>query len=166
MADVKVHFLNLDESLTEDGHELVDFIESQFVEADRVNNIEVLNNLSGMVGHYYVNVYKAHAMSPERWVKEYPHGAANAWAAKTYLESQQQQAETVTGTAARTNDLAMQLEAFRESLEAEMQALRDENTKQAAEIEALKNKGKKPPKTEPTPEPETSAPEGAEPQEA
>lgn len=163
MAEQKVHFLNLDESLSGDGQKLVEFIESQFIEADRENNLEILNNLSGMIGHYYVNVYKARVMTPERWVKEYPNGAMNAWAAKAYLESQQQQAETVQETATKTSDLENQLNALKESLATEMQQLRDEIAKRDVEIEALKaSKGKKPvARPEPTPEPPK---EGARPE--
>lgn len=165
MAD-KPNFVNLDGSLSDDGKALVAYIEGQFIEADRTNNLEKLNNLSGMIGHYYVNVFKSRTMTSERWVKEYPNGAANAWSAKVFTESQQQQAETVAETATKTGDLATQLNALKESLAAEMNDLRAQIAARDAEIETLKAvKSKKPAKVEPTPEPE-AAPEGDEPQEA
>lgn len=132
------HFLNFDESLSDDGRKLVEFIESQFVEADRTNNIEALNNLSGMIGHYYVNVFKLKSMTAERWVKDYPNAAHNAWAAKEYHEAKAQESQTVAETAATTNTLVDELNKFKESVTAEMQALREEIAKRDEEIATLK----------------------------
>lgn len=156
------NFLNLDESLSDDGRKLVEFIEGQFIEADRTNNIEALNNLSGMIGHYYVNVYKMKAMTPDRWVKDYPNAAHNAWAAKEYLEAQAQESQTVAETAAATTTLADELKALKESLMAEIQQLKDEKAELAAKVETLEaakpeKKPAKAAKVEATPEPEADA---------
>ena len=59
----KPAFVNIDGSTTEDGRRLIDWIESHFIEADRANDITLINSLSGDIKHYYVNVYKLNKMT-------------------------------------------------------------------------------------------------------
>ncbi len=146
------HFLNFDESLSDDGRKLVAFIESQFVEADKTNNLEVLNSLSGMIGHYYTNVYKLGTMTADKWVKEFPNAAHNAWASKEYLEAKALESQQVAENTETTNTLVDELKAFKESMAAEIEALRGEIAKRDEKIAALESAkpAKKPAKTEDT----------------
>jgi hypothetical protein len=145
-------FLKFDNSFTDEGRALIAYIEGEFMEADKVNNLEILNNLSGMIGHYYVNVFKAKAMTPEQWVRDYPNAANAAWGAKQYRESQQQQAETVAETATQTSSLAAELTAFKEAVQKELDALKAENAALKTQVES--GNKKKPAKSEDTPETE------------
>lgn len=154
------HFLNWDGSLSGDGQALVAFIEGQFVEADHTNDLQTLNNLSGMIGHYYTNVYKLHTMKPEQWVKDYPNGAMGAWSAKQFVEAKLAEAQRNEETAQKTNTLEAEFAKLKESIEAEVAALKQENEALRAQLGSKKQPVKKPdptpeaPEGEPAPEPE------------
>jgi hypothetical protein len=153
MAELNPKFLNYDGSLSDDGRALVTFIESQFLAADKNNDIAALNSLSGMIGHYYVNVHKLHTMTPAQWVKDYPNGAMGAWSAKQFVESKQQEAQQIAENTEKTSTIEAELLKLKEALTEQSAQWEQERTALREEIDALKA-GKKPAKkAEPQPDP-------------
>ena len=138
------HFLSYDGTLSGDGQALVAFIESQFVEADRTNNLDLLNSLAGNITHYYVNVYKAKTMTREQWVKDYPHGAMGAWSAKLYTEAKLAESQAIVDTAQKTTTLEAELQKLKESVAETVAKLEGENAALRTELDSLKAPKKAP----------------------
>ena len=78
-------FIDQNNVITEAGKQVIEFVEAQFVEADVNNNLQVLNRLSGPIAEYYANVYKLHAISRERWLKDLRQSAENAYDILKYV---------------------------------------------------------------------------------
>lgn len=149
--------------LTLDGERLIAWIEAQFAEADRDNDLDRLNRLSGYLAYYYVNVHKLRAMTPAQWLQEHLHsGALAAWRDMQYLEEvtrqTAEQQEIVRQADSRLASLTEQLEMLRQELAAASQRI--------ADLEASPARGKRG-KRQPVSEAEGDAgePEAGEPEE-
>lgn len=153
------NFLNHDGTLTEDGRVLTQFIESYFSEADKANDLTVLNSLAGHIGHYYVNVAKMGMILPERWVKDFPNMAQAAWRDRDYIIAQEADKRKLEETAEATNDIADQLKTLNESLQA---ALAKIAVLEEAKVEAEPVKATKKSKKAAVQEAETDEPEDEE----
>lgn len=142
-------FLNSDGSMTEDGRKMIEWMESQFLEADQKNDVAFLSSgISGDIQYYYINVYKTKMMSPEQWLRDYRQGMAQRtwsnyqWSLLKAQEAEQQasqmeaQAQKSAELEAGMNSLKEALATQKESYEKDMEALR-------AEIERLMAGGKK-----------------------
>jgi hypothetical protein len=147
----KPSFVNIDGSTTEDGRRLIDWIESQFVEADRNNDVALINSLSGEIKHYYVNVYKLNKMTggdsngltPGKWLSDYRNSIAmNAWRNFQYTEEQAVRESQLDQTTAKTEELAKGLNDLQESLAEQFKKLAEDNATLRAELDKLR-KGKK-----------------------
>lgn len=148
----KPTFVNLDGSTTEDGRRLIDWIESQFVEADRSNDIALINSLSGDIKHYYVNVYKMNkmtggdsgGMTPAKWLSDYRNSIAmNAWRNFEYTQQQVVRQSQLEATTAKTEELASGLNELKEALLEQMGKLQEENAKLRADLDKLTPKSKR-----------------------
>lgn len=107
--------------LTPDGQRLIAWIEAQFKDADKNNDLSRLNGLSGYLAYYYVNVHKLRAITPAQWLEEHRHsGAAAAWRDMLYFEEvarkEAEQQAAVVETRTELSGLAEQLEALRQEL--------------------------------------------------
>lgn len=152
MDSNKPTFVNLDGSPTEDGRRLLAWIESQFEEADKTNDIALINSLSGDIKHYYVNVYKLNkltggvsgGLTPEKWLSDYRNSIAmNAWRNFLFTEQRAEQKSQLEATTAKTDALEAGLKEFKEALLGEMEKLREDNTTLRADLEKLRGKGKR-----------------------
>lgn len=148
----KPTFINLDGSATEDGRKLIEWIESHFVEADRTNDVALINALSGDIKHYYVNVYKMNKMTggdsggltPEKWLSDYRHSIAmNAWRNYQYTEQQAQRQSQLEATTQKTEELASGLNELKEALLGQMEKLQADSAKLRADLDKLTPKGKR-----------------------
>lgn len=135
-----VDFLDHRGALTTDAKHLTEWMEAQFAEADRTNNIERLNNLSGPIAHYYVNVFKTGFVKPERWFAETASFARNAWDIMHYVEQKAAQeaeiAEAAQAAKAKSDGVADELTKFKESVAAQVAELEKANAELQAKLEA------------------------------
>ena len=118
-------------ALTREGEHLIEWIEVQFAEADRSNDLMRLNSLSGPVAEYYTLVAKLGLKTPKAWIESLPQSARNAYDLMKYVEAQAAQAATVDKTASQADTIANELAAFKEQMSAEL-------AKRDAEIERLR----------------------------
>lgn len=149
-------------ALTPDGARLIAWIEAQFAEADKSNDLGRINSLAGYLSYYYVNVHKLQAMKPEQWIAEHLHsGAAAAWRDMTYFEEvAREQAEKEAKQQEQVTGIAGQIEALQKALaeaQAEIAALKEAKQPEA-EPEKPARKSRKAVKAEEAMvEPETEA---------
>lgn len=148
----KPSFVNIDGSTTEDGRKLIDWIESHFIEADRSNDVALINMLSGDLKHYYVNVYKMNKMTggesggltAGQWLSDYRNSIAmNAWRNYQYTEQQAVKESQLEATTAKTEALEAGLNEFKEAILEQMAKLQEENARLAADLEKARGKGKR-----------------------
>lgn len=97
--------------ITEAGHEVLDFIESQIKYAGR--NVNKMNGLPGYAKNYLVNVNKMKAMNSAQWLQEHITGAEAAWNDMVRLREAEESASTQSET---NSALVEQLEALRAEL--------------------------------------------------
>ncbi len=147
----KPNFFTADGDISPDGQKVVDYLETQAVEASV--DVAALNELPGYVKHYHLNVMRFHegtggsmGMAPAEWLKAFENsGAMNAWRALREVEAQQEQSEQVQETAEQTNVLAEQLEALRaemDTLREELQEAREEKVAEPAKPKRKPRKAK------------------------
>lgn len=161
-------FLNSDGTMTKDGDTLTEWIEAQFSGIDAANDVQALNRLSGPIADYYVNVYKLHSMTPERWLKEHGNSfAPSAHGIMTWLEAQMATEQRNAETATKADKVADELESLKAQLAeavAEIAALKeakvtvtveDDTVEADTEPEAKPRKSRKA-KAEVEPEPEAA----------
>lgn len=161
-------FLNSDGTMTKDGAILTEWIEAQFSGIDAANDVQALNRLSGPIADYYVNVYKLHSMTPERWLKEHGNSfAPSAHGIMTWLEAQMATEQRNAETATKADKVADELESLKAQLAeavAEIAALKeakvtvtveDDTVEADTEPEAKPRKSRKA-KAEVEPEPEAA----------
>lgn len=147
----KPTFINLDGSSTEDGRKLIEWIESHFIEADKANDIALINSLSGDIKHYYVNVFKLNKMTggdsggltPAKWLSDYRNSIAmNAWRNFQFTQQQEVRQSQLEATTQKTQELETGLGELKEALLTQMNKMQEENEKLKAEMERLR-KGKR-----------------------
>ena len=130
-------------AITPDGKRLVEFVVAQFEEADRENNVAALNNLSGPIAEYYVNVHKLGSLTPEKWLKDMSHSARNAYDIMQYVEAQALKesaaAQATADTANAVSGLEAELTKLKESIAEQVAKLEQENVALRQELEALHN---------------------------
>lgn len=131
-------FLNSDGTMTKDGAILTEWIEAQFSGIDAANDVQALNRLSGPIADYYVNVYKLHSMTPERWLKEHGNSfAPSAHGIMTWLEAQMATEQRNAETATKADKVADELESLKAKLAeaiAEIEALKESAQAEAAPV--------------------------------
>lgn len=127
MADmVKYPDFVQDGQLTPDGGHLLEFMVAQFEEADKSNDVNRLNSLHGPIAEYYTLVHKLGLKSPANWMSTMPQSARNAYDLMKYVESVAERDARVDETADKAGEIADQLAAFKESVDAEMRKMHDE----------------------------------------
>lgn len=144
-------FTNPDGTMTEDGRALIEWMEAQFIEADRANDVTLINSLSGDIKHYYVNVYKMNkmtggqsALTPEVYLRDYKNSfVMSNWRNFQYTRQQAEQKDKLAEATQRTEKLEAQLKLLQENLEAKMTEL---NARSEALEEAIKEAGVKKPR--------------------
>lgn len=148
----KPAFVNIDGSTTEDGRKLINWIEAHFVEADRANDVGLINSLSGDLKHYYVNVYKMNKMtggesgglSASQWLSDYRNSIAmGAWRNYQYTLDQAVKESQLEATTAKTEELATGLNELKEALMGQMSKLQEENAALRADLDKIRGKSKR-----------------------
>lgn len=140
-------------ALTDDASRLIEFMEAQYTEADRTNDLVTLNHLSGPIAEYYTLVAKLGMKSPSAWFRDFPNSARNAYDLMKWVESEAQKTEQIAENTAKTNSIADEFQKFKEAMEKE---LADANAR-IAELTAKSAKKDAKPKDETPTEAETEA---------
>lgn len=147
----KPNFVNVDGTPTEDGRRLIEWIESHFVEADKSNDIAMLNSLSGDIQHYYVNVYKLNKMTggtsagiaPAQWLRDYKNSfAMSSWRNWKFTEAAAVKESQLEATTAKTAELEAGLNEFKEAVLGQIAKLQEDNAALQKKLDAAK-KGKR-----------------------
>lgn len=162
-----VEFLDHRGGLTTDAVHLKEWMEAQFMEADKANDVEKLNNLSGPIAHYYVNVFKTGFVKPERWFAETVSFARNAWEIMQYVEQKAAKelevAEAAQTAKVQSNAVADELQKFKESIAMQVAELEKANADLQAKLNAaLASKPGRKPKAETSEPTADEKPEEAE----
>jgi hypothetical protein len=123
--------------LTPDGKTLTAWIESHFVEADKMNDVAHINGLPGVIKDYYVRVTKSGYFTPQDYLTEFPNAANALWRNREQLREAAEQAAQVEETATQADTLAAELEKFQASVKRELAKLRKENKTLREQVEAL-----------------------------
>lgn len=137
-----VDFLNGNGTLTPEGAAVVAYLDEQVKLHDDPADKLKMNQASGPVRMYWVNVKQAGMLTETEFVRDYNYAAGAIW---SILEAQK---------AAETN--AQQTQESQSALVAEMTKLREMVEAQAAELAALKEASK------PAPAPKKKADKPAE----
>lgn len=111
--------------LTREGEQLVEWIEAQYAEADRTNDLPFLNGMSGPFKEYYALVAKTRALTPLAWVRDMSSSARNAYDLMKWVEAKAAESAAVIENTAKTNDIAAQFEAFKEAMTKELKEAND-----------------------------------------
>lgn len=128
-------------TLTDDAKAMLAWMRGVLQEADEANDLATLNGVAGYMGHFYTNVMKMSTMTEHQWVRDFQHsGAAACWRDYTALQESARQAEAVQETVQQAGDLAEQLEALKLDLEARLEEMRAEHTRQLATLKAQNTK--------------------------
>src|SRR5690606_11093489 len=137
-------FINSDGSPTEDGYRYINWIESQFAEADQSNDVRLLNSLSGDSQHYYVNVYKMKVMTPEAWLRDYKNSIArNGYRNYLYAQEQVERQSQLEATTQKAVELEQGMNALQEALAAQKEAYEKQMEDLRADMAKLMAGGKK-----------------------
>jgi hypothetical protein len=152
MTEQRPTFTNLDGTMTKDGQQLIEWLESQFLENGSEADLAKLNALSGDVKHYYVNVYKLNKMgggaggiSPEKWLSDYKNSIAlNAYRNYQFNVERQVKESQLEETSKKTAALESGLAELREALATKVAELVDQNKALREEVDAMKAKRGRP----------------------
>lgn len=120
--------------VTPDGKRVIDEMNRQIEEAEKAQDIEALNKLSGHVKHYYVNVCKMALLSEAEWLRDHSYGAGVVFSA---LEEAAQEAAEKQEIKDGQNAITEALESLKAQMQAQIDALKTELA------EARKPKGRK-----------------------
>lgn len=142
----KPTFTNLDGTMTADGKALIEWLESQFHEADIGNDMMAINSLSGDIKHYYVNVYKLNRMTggnggltPEKWLYDYRNSIAmNAWRNYQFTVEQTIKKNQLEATTEKTAELERGLTELKEAMSTQVAKLNEENAALKSQLDDLK----------------------------
>lgn len=141
-------FINSDGFPTEDGYKLIAWMEAQFTEADKSNDVALINSMSGDVQHYYVNVAKLKTLTPEAWLRDYRNSIARS-AYRNYVYTQEmaqreaQEQSQLESTTRKAAELEAGMNSLQEALAAQKSAYEQEMAALREELDRLMYKGKK-----------------------
>ena len=134
----------MDGSTTEDGRKLIAWIESHYLEADKANDVTLINSLSGDIKHHYTMVTKLKTLTSAQWLNDYKHSIAmSAWRNYQYTESQAVKESQLEATTAKADALEAGLNEFKEAIAAQIAKLQEDNARLNAELEKARSKGKR-----------------------
>ena len=115
--------------LTDAGKKVVDYIEAAIAKAEALvegQDITPLNQMSGPMKDYWLNVQKAHILNPSEFVRDRRYAASKVW---ELVEAEEKARAAEAQTDTRANDLEARLKMVEDKLTEALAGIRARDEK-------------------------------------